>query len=54
MKAYHENAEHLGHKPPVARNPGPVLHELALCALHVIYYILCVGVYPLYLFAVKS
>lgn len=54
MKVYHKNAEHLGHKPPVTRNPRPVFHELALRALDVIDHIFCVGVYPLYLFAVKT
>ena len=51
MKAYHKNTKHLGHKPPVARNPRPVLHELALCPLYVVDHIFCVGVYPLDLFA---
>ncbi len=50
---YHENAKHFGHQPPVSRYSRPVLHQLLLRALYVVNYVLRVGIYSLYLFAIE-
>lgn len=40
QKENHENAEHLGNQPAIARHSRPVLQQLSLSALHIVYYIL--------------
>lgn len=47
QKENHEHAEHLSNQPAIARYSGPVLQQLSLGALHVVYYILRVRVDPL-------
>lgn len=47
QKENHEHAEHLSNQPAIARYSRPVLQQLSLGALHVVYYILRICVDPL-------
>lgn len=47
QKENHENAKHLSNQPAIARHSRPVLQQLSLSALYVVYHILRIRVDPL-------